>query len=65
MPDHEHHHDHGDEGRSLGHYAADFLANWRDYDGSLATKIRLLATNRSRALSLGKGCCGHTGEPGC
>jgi hypothetical protein len=65
MPDQGRHHEHRDEGRSLGHYASDFLTNWRDYEGSLATKLRLLASNRSRAFTVGKGCCGHPGEPGC
>lgn len=41
------------------------VLNWRDYDGSFATKLRLLARNywiKIRTLSL---CCGNHGEPGC
>jgi hypothetical protein len=65
MSNQGHQHEHDDHHRSLEHYAADFLENWRDYEGSLATKLRLLARNRSRAFTVGKGCCGHPGEPGC
>ncbi len=49
----------------LGERARWFFTNWRTYEGSLATKIRLTLRNRWRAFVLLKGCCGHAGEPGC
>jgi len=65
MPEDPHPHEHRDVGRTLGHYVADFLTNWRDYDATLGTKLRLLARNRARAFTVGRGCCGRPGEPGC
>jgi hypothetical protein len=42
-----------------------FFTNWSTYEGPFATKLRLTARNRFRAVVLLKGCCGHPGEPGC
>jgi hypothetical protein len=42
-----------------------FFTNWREYDGSFGRKVRLTLRNRTRAVLLLKGCCGHPGEPGC
>ena len=42
-----------------------FFTNWREYDGPFGTKLRLTLRNRTRAVLLLKGCCGHPGEPGC
>jgi hypothetical protein len=65
MSDHSHDHEHRDEGRSLGHYAADYWANWREYEGPIGRKLWLVTRNRARAFTVGRGCCGHPGEPGC
>ena len=42
-----------------------FFTNWREYDGPFGRKVRLTLRNRTRAILLLKGCCGHPGEPGC
>jgi hypothetical protein len=42
-----------------------FFTNWREYDGPFGRKVRLTLRNRTRAVLLLKGCCGHPGEPGC
>lgn len=42
-----------------------FFTNWREYDGSFGRKLQLTMRNRTRAILLLKGCCGHLGEPGC
>jgi len=49
----------------MGGYVRDWFANWREYQGPLGRKLALTARNRARAYTVGKGCCGHTGEPGC
>ena len=41
------------------------LANFRDYDASLATKLRLLVTNNLTKLRTRSSCCGNLGQPGC
>jgi hypothetical protein len=46
-----------------GSYVRDYIRNWRESDAPLGAKLRLTARNRLRAL--GRGCCGHPGEPGC
>ena len=68
--EHEHpeHHHHGPgDGRTTRDYIDDFFANWRTYEGSLAVKVALTMKNRARAYLLPpvKGCCGHSGQPGC
>ncbi|HSD48992.1 MAG TPA: hypothetical protein VLE71_04090 [Actinomycetota bacterium] len=42
-----------------------FFTNWREYEGPFGRKVRLTLRNRTRAILLLKGCCGHPGEPGC
>ncbi|HET9723423.1 MAG TPA: hypothetical protein VFR44_06225 [Actinomycetota bacterium] len=42
-----------------------FFTNWREYQGPFGRKVRLTLRNRTRAVLLLKGCCGHPGEPGC
>ena len=38
----------------------------KEYEGSLANKLRLTLKNRARAYRPPfRGCCGHPGEPGC
>jgi len=41
------------------------LANFRDYDAPLATKLRLLVTNNLTKLRTRSSCCGNHGQPGC
>jgi hypothetical protein len=41
------------------------IANFRDYDAPLATKIRLAWRNTAIKLRQHSNCCGHPGEPGC
>lgn len=62
---HPHHGPHGK--RTTADYVQDFFRNWRDYDGSLAEKVRLTLRNRTKAYLMPpiRGCCGHPGEPGC
>jgi hypothetical protein len=43
----------------------DLLANFREYDAPLATKIRLALRNTGLKLRQRSSCCGHPGEPGC
>lgn len=54
-----------ERGRTVAHYAADFLRNWSTYDAPFPEKVRLSARNRFIATGLLRGCCGHPGEPGC
>jgi hypothetical protein len=49
--------------QQLRDHVRGFFTNWREYDGPVATKIRLTVKNRARALR--HGCCGHHGQPGC
>jgi hypothetical protein len=41
------------------------FTNWREYDASIGTKLRLTVRNRLRATFSRQQCCGQTGEPGC
>jgi hypothetical protein len=41
------------------------IANFREYDASFATKLRLALRNTARKLRNRAPCCGHPGEPGC
>jgi hypothetical protein len=41
------------------------FTNWCEYEGGLATKLRLLARNNWTKLRRRASCCGHEGEPGC
>jgi hypothetical protein len=61
------HHDHGPGGRrTTSDYIRDFFTNWEEYEGPLADKLRLTLKNRARAYRPPfRGCCGHSGEPGC
>lgn len=42
-----------------------FVRNWREYDGSFATKLRLMLKNEAIKVKNRELCCGHPGEPGC
>lgn len=39
--------------------------NLKNYEGSLASKMRLLVKNQMIKARTGSTCCGHPGEPGC
>lgn len=39
--------------------------NYRDYDASWVTRLRLGVVNQAVKIRTGKPCCGHPGEPGC
>lgn len=39
--------------------------NYREYDASWATKLRMAAANQLMKIRTGQPCCGHPGEPGC
>jgi len=41
------------------------IANFRDYDAPLTTKLRLAWRNTAIKLRQHQSCCGHPGEPGC
>jgi hypothetical protein len=41
------------------------LANLREYDAPLPTKVRLALRNTWLKVSRRTNCCGHAGEPGC
>ena len=43
----------------------DLIANFREYDAPLATKIRLALRNTAIKVRQRSSCCGHPGEPGC
>ena len=43
----------------------DLIANFRDYEAPLPTKIRLALRNTAIKLRNRSDCCGHPGEPGC
>jgi hypothetical protein len=49
----------------LREHGRNFFSNWRTYDASFGTKLRLTVRNRMKALFSRAQCCGHTGEPGC
>ena len=52
-------------GDSLRAYIEHFYLNWDTNDAPVLEKLTLTAKNRARAFTVGKGCCGHPGEPGC
>jgi hypothetical protein len=41
------------------------LANWRAYDASFLTKLRLALRNNWTKLRRMDNCCGNEGQPGC
>ena len=43
----------------------DFTRNWREWDGSLAEKMRLALRNNALKAKKRQNCCGNHGEPGC
>ena len=42
-----------------------FITNWRSYDASTLTKLRLYARNNWIKIRTRSSCCGNHGEPGC
>ena len=57
--------DEGEGRRSLRAHVEHYYLNWNSFDGPILEKLALTAKNRVRAFTVGKGCCGHPGEPGC
>jgi hypothetical protein len=43
----------------------DMIANFREYDAPLPTKLRLALSNTLIKLRTRSSCCGHLGQPGC
>jgi len=43
----------------------DTVANFREYDAPLPTKLRLALSNTLIKLRTRSSCCGHLGQPGC
>jgi hypothetical protein len=41
------------------------FTNWRTYEASFATKLRLALRNNWLKLRRMDNCCGNEGEPGC
>jgi hypothetical protein len=41
------------------------IANFRDYDASFATKMKLVVVNNFTKLRTHSSCCGNHGQPGC
>lgn len=41
------------------------FTNWRTYDASFSTKLRMALRNSWKKARNRSGCCGNTGEPGC
>jgi hypothetical protein len=41
------------------------FTNWREYDASVATKLRLALKNNWTKLRRRQNCCGNDGQPGC
>ena len=41
------------------------LANWREWDGPFAEKVRLTIKNNLIKARTRSNCCGNHGEPGC
>ncbi len=41
------------------------VSNFREYDASFATRVRLLLRNNSKKVRTRSNCCGNDGEPGC
>jgi hypothetical protein len=44
---------------------AAFFANFRASEIPLPRRLVVTARNLARRATLGQGCCGHDGEPGC
>jgi hypothetical protein len=44
---------------------AAFVANFRASEIPLPRRLLVTARNFVRRATLGQGCCGHDGEPGC
>jgi hypothetical protein len=40
------------------------LRNFSEYDGPLATKLRMTFSNNLTKLRTRQDCCGHPGQPG-
>jgi hypothetical protein len=55
----------GEEDESVRSYVDRYRANWDAFEGSLWEKLALTARNRARSFTIGMGCCGHPGQPGC
>lgn len=55
----------GKKDETVRRYVNDYMANWRQSDAPLWEKLALVAKNRAKAYTIGKGCCGHPGQPGC
>ncbi len=43
----------------------DLIANFREYDAPLASRIRLALRNTAIKLRQRSSCCGNPGQPGC
>ncbi|MGH9125337.1 MAG: hypothetical protein ACRDZ8_11515 [Acidimicrobiales bacterium] len=41
------------------------IANFRDYDAPLPTKIRMAFANNWKKVVTRSSCCGNHGQPGC
>ncbi len=52
-------------GEELRTYARSFLANLDQPGMPAREKYTKLVRNRLKAFTVGRGCCGHPGEPGC
>ncbi|MCK9519477.1 MAG: hypothetical protein M0R74_10720 [Dehalococcoidia bacterium] len=52
------------EERRRGSFGA-VVTNWRTYDATFATKLRLLLRNNWTKVRTRSDCCGNFGEPGC
>jgi hypothetical protein len=50
---------------SVRSYVDAYRANWDAFEGPLWEKLALAARNRARSFTVGMGCCGHPGQPGC
>lgn len=60
-------HDHEPEGdvRRRRLPFASFVTNWRSYDASFGSKVRLALRNNWIKLATRSRCCGNDGQPGC
>jgi hypothetical protein len=41
------------------------IANFREYDAPLATKLKLFVANNLTKIRTHSSCCGNHGQPGC
>ncbi|HEX3539822.1 MAG TPA: hypothetical protein VHT75_05200 [Acidimicrobiales bacterium] len=41
------------------------IANFREYDAPLATKLKLFVANNLIKIRTHSSCCGNHGQPGC